>query len=238
MSKEPSINFTYTGNISGQLGVGTDITQHQGSVPVGRDSVIALLKSLRSEMSLEAGKPLDAALSELEESPSPQATERALQGLNDDPQVAEALQDNQADLSDRFDVFIAHATAEKEAFVRPFAEALAESEVCVWYDEYNLRAGDSLRGAIDRALAQIPCAITVLSPEYFLGSWTRYELDGLIVSELASQKKIVPIWHGVTKEEVLRFSPPMANKLAWDTATMSPIAMARAFKELIFPKPS
>ena len=35
--------------------------------------------------------------------------------------------------------------------------------------------------------------------------------------EITEDKVILPIWHGVTREQVVQFSPPLADKLAIDT---------------------
>src|SRR5271157_2431745 len=51
------------------------------------------------------------------------------------------------------DVFICHASEDKDDFVRPLAEALRARHVDVWFDEFVLTIGDSLREAIDRGLA-------------------------------------------------------------------------------------
>ena len=42
------------------------------------------------------------------------------------------------------DVFISHATEDKEAVALPLAHALQEHGISVWYDEFELRIGDSL----------------------------------------------------------------------------------------------
>src|SRR6185312_12727621 len=44
-----------------------------------------------------------------------------------------------------FDVFISHASEDKNEVVRPLAEALRKGGLEVWYDEFELRIGDSLR---------------------------------------------------------------------------------------------
>ena len=48
------------------------------------------------------------------------------------------------------DVFICHASEDKDEFVRPLAEALKSHHLEVWYDEFTVDVGDSLREAIDR----------------------------------------------------------------------------------------
>lgn len=51
-----------------------------------------------------------------------------------------------------FDVFISHASEDKDDVVRPLAVALHEGGLKVWYDEFELRIGDSLRRKIDTGL--------------------------------------------------------------------------------------
>ena len=46
-------------------------------------------------------------------------------------------------------LFISHASEEKADFVRPLAHALKKQGLRVWYDEFSLKPGDSLRRSID-----------------------------------------------------------------------------------------
>ena len=52
----------------------------------------------------------------------------------------------------KFDVFIAHVSADK-GFVRKLANGLVKQGIKVWYDEFTLKLGDSLRRSIDYGLA-------------------------------------------------------------------------------------
>ena len=111
-------------------------------------------------------------------------------------------------------VFVCHASEDKENFVRPLAEGLKRRGVRVWYDEFTLKVGDSLRREIDRGLREARFGIVVLSPSFFEKEWPQYELDGLVEKEIGGEKVILPIWHEVTREEVLRYSPSLAGRLA------------------------
>lgn len=51
------------------------------------------------------------------------------------------------------DVFISHASEDKDTVVRALANALIDQGLDVWYDEFELRIGDSLRRKIDLGLA-------------------------------------------------------------------------------------
>ncbi|HEY1708397.1 MAG TPA: toll/interleukin-1 receptor domain-containing protein [Rhizomicrobium sp.] len=117
------------------------------------------------------------------------------------------------------DVFICHASEDKDAFVRPLAEALRSHHVDVWYDEFTLTVGDSLREAIDRGLASSRFAIVVLSPSFFKKRWTKRELNGLVAREMGEDRNLIlPVWHSVSRDDVLRFSPPLADLLAASSA--------------------
>ncbi len=117
-----------------------------------------------------------------------------------------------------YDAFISHASEDKDDFVRALAERLREEHVEVWYDEFSLRIGDSLRRSIDKGLSQSRFGIVVLSPSFFAKGWAQREFDGLVAREIDEQGIVLPVWHGVTREDVKSFSPPLADKLAASSA--------------------
>lgn len=118
-----------------------------------------------------------------------------------------------------YDAFISHASEDKDAFVRPLAHKLIEHHVSVWYDEFSLNIGDSLRRSIDRGLSQSRYGIVVLSPSFFKKQWSQWELDGLVARQNAGQEGVIlPVWHEVDTQEVLQYSPPLADKLAVSSA--------------------
>lgn len=110
-------------------------------------------------------------------------------------------------------LFISHASEDKADFVRPLAEALRQ-DYEVWYDEYELTVGDSLRQKIDEGLGSCDFGVVVLSKAFFQKQWTQAELDGLFALETQSRKIILPIWKGVKKDDVLSYSPILAGRLA------------------------
>ena len=126
-----------------------------------------------------------------------------------------------ADVADgrTFDVFISHASEDKDDVVRPLANALREGGLTVWYDEFELRIGDSLRRKIDRGLASSRFGVVVLSKAFFGRGWPEYELDGLVTRAVSGDQVLLPIWHDVTKREVIGYSPSLADRLARTTAT-------------------
>lgn len=119
------------------------------------------------------------------------------------------------------DVFISHASEDKEPFVRGLAEKLATAGLVVWYDEFSLGWGDSLRRKIDQGLASSRFGVVVLSENFFKKEWPQRELDGLVQREISGHTRILPIWHKVSKDEVAQFSPTLADKLALNTSLLT-----------------
>lgn len=115
----------------------------------------------------------------------------------------------------QYDLFICHAWEDKDSFVRPLAEALRTENVELWYDEFSLKLGDSIRRSIDKGLRQSRFGIVVLSKAFFEKEWPQYELDGLADREMRGKDKVIlPIWHNVTHDEVMTFSPSLACRKA------------------------
>jgi hypothetical protein len=134
-----------------------------------------------------------------------------------------------------YDAFISHASEDKDAVARPLAAHLSALGYRVWFDEFALSLGDSLRQSIDRGLASCRFGVVILSKQFFAKNWPAYELDGLTTREqAATQKIILPIWHGVTRHEVAAYSPTLADRVA--TVTTLPLNdIARRIAEVLGP---
>lgn len=132
------------------------------------------------------------------------------------------------------DVFISHAGEDKEPFVRQLVQALLDEGVTVWFDEYELRLGDSLSGGIDRGISHSHHGIVVISHAFFAKNWTQYELNGLIARQTTSgERVIIPIWYNITKDEIIRYSPSLADIIGLDSSRESIRSMATKIAEHI-----
>ncbi|MEA3387120.1 MAG: DUF1883 domain-containing protein [Patescibacteria group bacterium] len=131
------------------------------------------------------------------------------------------------------DVFISHASEDKDEIVRPLADALTKEGLNVWYDEFTLRIGDSLRQKIDQGLANSKVGLVVLSSDFISKGWTNYELDGIVTRTVSGEQILLPIWHNITKQQVVDFSPSLADKVARSTATHTVDEIAKEIAELL-----
>lgn len=146
------------------------------------------------------------------------------------------IQDN--DVRKSHDVFLSHASEDKDDFVRPLANALQDRGIDVWYDEFSLSVGDSLRESIDLGLGSSRFGVVVFSSAFFAKNWPKHELNGLVTKEMAGGDKVVlPIWHKVSRDEVAHFSPTLADKVALNTGIQSLDEIVEQLVEVIRPEP-
>lgn len=132
-----------------------------------------------------------------------------------------------------YDVFVSHASEDKDDFVRDFVKCLQQQGLKVWYDEFTLRVGDSLRRSIDNGLKNSRYGIVVLSEAFFSKEWPQRELDGLFAREVNGEKVILPIWHKISKNEVMKFSPIIADMLALNTSSFTIEEIAKEISDRV-----
>lgn len=133
----------------------------------------------------------------------------------------------------QFDVFLSHATEDKD-FVDPLAKALKGAGISVWYDKDSMSWGDDLRTSIDRGLANSRYGIVVFSKAFLEKKhWTVHELNGLFARERLGKKVILPIWHNISAEDLLAYSPAFADRLAKRSASDSIEDIVASLKDLL-----
>jgi len=129
-----------------------------------------------------------------------------------------------------YDAFISYASEDKRGLVKPLALELTRLGLRIWYDEFELKVGSSLRRSIDRGLANSTYGVVILSPAFFAKNWPQYELDGLVAKEIAGESAILPVWHRVDRDDVLAYSPTLADRIAVVTRGLS---IRRIAKKLV-----
>ena len=116
--------------------------------------------------------------------------------------------------------FISHDSRDKELIATPIANALQSRILPIWYDEYSLKLGDSLRETIEKGLKECKKCILILSPNFLSNSgWTKTEFNTIFTREIIETKNLVlPIWAGVSKKEIYEYSPILVDRVGvnWD----------------------
>ncbi len=135
-----------------------------------------------------------------------------------------------------YDAFVCHTSEDKDSVARPLAEKLKELGFWVWFDEFTLEIGDSLRRSIDKGLVNSRYGIVILSPSFFKKQWPQYELNGLTAREIEGRKVILPVWHKLEKTDILKVSPPLADKVAGNTSMNSIEQVAKQIAKVLVKK--
>lgn len=134
------------------------------------------------------------------------------------------------------DVFLSHASEDKEDIARPLKDALEARGLTVWFDEIKIKVGQSIRQEIEKGITHARFGVVVLSPDFFAKQWTQAELDALFSKKMATgENLILPIWHRVTKDQVNAKSPLLAGILALNTSLMTVDEIADAIADVVHP---
>lgn len=121
-----------------------------------------------------------------------------------------------------YDVFLSHASEDKDEIARPLANALTARGFTVWFDELNIRVGQSIRREIERGIREARFGLVIVSEHFMAKQWTQAELDALWGKKIAAKDdSLLPVWHKVTYDEVQQGLPLLAGLHALNTSTMS-----------------
>lgn len=130
--------------------------------------------------------------------------------------------------------FISHDSEDKDSLVRELVDELNKHLCPVWFDEYTLKVGDSLRESIESGLKEAKKCIVVLSPAFLKNQgWCKAEFDSIYTREIVEKNKVIlPIWHGVSHREVYDYSSRLADRVALKSDEGIP-ALAKKLANLI-----
>jgi Leucine-rich repeat (LRR) protein len=137
-------------------------------------------------------------------------------------------------VKDWWDVFISHASEDKEAVAFPLARALTAAGLRVWIDKQEIRLGDSIREKIDAGLSKSRYGVVILSQSFLDKVWTKRELNGLMAVEGEGEKVILPVWHNISKATLARYSPLLSDRAAADTQAGIPAIASQIIDVVLY----
>ena len=113
--------------------------------------------------------------------------------------------------------FISFDSRDRE-LARQIAIKLGQMLCPVWFDEFALVGGDSLREKIEKGLKECAHCLLLLSPNFLNNKgWTKTEFDSVFMREIIKQKNVIlPVWCGVSKEQVYEYSPMLSGRKGLD----------------------
>ena len=112
--------------------------------------------------------------------------------------------------------FISHDSRDKALIAQPIAKGLASRLCPIWYDEFSLKIGDSLRESIELGIKETNKCILILTPHFLKNSgWGKKEFNSVFTKEMITNERVVlPIWYNVTAKDVYEYSPALADNYA------------------------
>ena len=115
-----------------------------------------------------------------------------------------------AHIHKKYDVFISHASKDKEEYVDELNRTIKKLGINVFYDTDVLSWGDNWKQAILNGTAESEFAIIVISRNFFEREWTEKELAEFMSKQNESGQKIVlPLLHGISRMEMLNHYPSL-----------------------------
>lgn len=133
-----------------------------------------------------------------------------------------------------YDIFLSHASEDKEEVARPLKNALEERGLSVWFDEINIKIGQSIRLEIERGINNARFGVVIVSESFFAKQWTQAELDALFSKKMQNgENLILPVWHRVTKDQVQSMSMLLAGVNAANTSLSTIEEIADQLRDVV-----
>jgi hypothetical protein len=138
-------------------------------------------------------------------------------------------------MTDRLqDVFISHASADKERYVLPLSRAMAHERITFWLDSAEIRWGDNILMQINAGLQQTRFMLLCLSKAFLERPWPESEMSAaLAIQNSSGVKKVLPLILN-SSEEVLH-AYPIIHGLAYRQFGSDATDVAREIAAIIKP---
>jgi len=94
-------------------------------------------------------------------------------------------------------VYLAHANEDKDQLARPIAEYLIENGIDVWFDEWSIGHGESLRQKMDEGLGDCTHFLVLLTPTSIEKPWVKAEIDAGFGDDLSGDLRFMGVRSGV-----------------------------------------
>jgi len=113
-----------------------------------------------------------------------------------------------------YDAFLCHASEDKDAIVRPFAEAMVKQGLKPWFDKAEVGWGDSLVKKINYGLSRSKFVVVFVSPA-FLGKkkWSDREFNAAVSMEVNGKTVVLPLLCGVAHDQIQQRYPVISDKV-------------------------
>ena len=101
-------------------------------------------------------------------------------------------------------VYFAHASEDKPV-ARPIVEILMRSGIEVWFDEWEIRAGDSLRRKMEEGLGRCTHFVVLLTHMSIGKRWVQEEIDVGIIKKVEKKGRFIGILYDLEIDDLSPF---------------------------------
>jgi TIR domain len=130
------------------------------------------------------------------------------------------------------DVFLSHATRDKEAYIEPLADALKQRGVTFWLDSTEIGWGDNVTTKINDGLRSSRYALVCLSANFLERPWPEQEFGALLsLQNTDGKKRVLPLILN-SRERVLQQYPLIAG-LAYRDFSGGPVRVAEEVADVV-----
>ncbi len=135
----------------------------------------------------------------------------------------------------QYDIFLSHASEDKDDVARPLAVLLQERGLRVWFDEFEFRIGDNIIEKLNKGINASRFGTVVLSKAFIdlAKHWTKHELNTLEFLWVTENRIMFPVWHNITVLEIREFRASLANIFGLSTAAYTLEEIANEIHEVI-----
>jgi len=110
------------------------------------------------------------------------------------------------------DLFLSHASEDKEAHVLPLARALDNFAITYWLDTVEIGWGDSIVAKLNEGLTASRYVLVFLTENFLRKGWTKRELDAAFAVEVASERIVLLPVLAAPQETVFQVYPLLRPK--------------------------
>jgi hypothetical protein len=92
---------------------------------------------------------------------------------------------------EEWEVFVCHASEDKESVALPLYEHLTQRGITCWIDDAEIAWGESIIATIQQGLSRARYVIVVLSPKFLQKKWAQKELRSALSLEIEADRNFV-----------------------------------------------
>ena len=137
-------------------------------------------------------------------------------------------------LSMKYEIFIGHASEQKDDIATPLFEELTKEGIRTFIDIVEIKWGDSLTKLINKALSEAKYFLAIISIDSINKSWPDTEMNAAIARQIEGKQKVLPLFVGSTEEiEKCKEHYPLISDRLYKEWNSNPEVLAREIKDII-----